>query len=173
MPITLQSLNESGHDTFMAICGPVFEHSAWIADRTWPARPFGSIDQLHAAMCEIVHAAPVESQLQLIQAHPDLVGRLAREGRLTAQSTIEQTVAGLTGLNWEEASQFDRCNAEYKDRFGFPFVICARENKKDAILAAFSARLQNDRDTEIATALTEIFKIARLRLTDAVTESIR
>jgi 2-oxo-4-hydroxy-4-carboxy-5-ureidoimidazoline decarboxylase len=168
MPVTLKNLNEADHVTFVTICGPIFEHSPWIAERTWLARPFESIAQLHAAMCNIVSASSVGEQLQLIRAHPDLVGRLAREGRLTQQSTAEQTAAGLTHLPADEAEQFDEYNAEYKNRFGFPFIICARENKKDAILAAFPRRLNNTRESEISTALQEIFKIARLRLADAI-----
>jgi OHCU decarboxylase len=121
-------------------------------------------------MCGIVKSSSVDEQLQLIRAHPDLVGRLAREGRLTAQSSIEQAAAGLTHLTADEARQFDTYNLAYKNRFGFPFVICARENRKAAILAAFPRRLNNTRETEIATALQEIFKIARLRLADVVSE---
>jgi 2-oxo-4-hydroxy-4-carboxy-5-ureidoimidazoline decarboxylase len=170
MSITLKSLNEMDQDAFVAICGPVFEHSPWIAEEVWLARPFISISQLHAAMCGIVNNSSPKQQLQLIQAHPDLVGKLAREGKLTAQSTAEQTAAGLTRLTALEAETFDRYNTHYQSRFGFPFVICARQNKKEAILAAFPTRLKNDRDREIATALSEILEIARLRLKEAVSE---
>ncbi|MCP6756244.1 2-oxo-4-hydroxy-4-carboxy-5-ureidoimidazoline decarboxylase, partial [Klebsiella pneumoniae] len=89
--------------------------------------------------------------------------RLAREGQLTTESTREQSAAGLAALLPEEIDLFERYNADYRSKFGFPFVICARENKKEAILAAFSVRLKNTREQEIDTALTEIAKIARLR----------
>jgi len=171
MPITLQQLNASDLAAFVAVCGPVFEHSPWIAERTGTARPFESISKLHEAMCTIVGESSTDEQLNLIRAHPDLVGRLAREGRLTAQSANEQAAAGLAELSELEAAEFDRYNTAYRDRFGFPFVICARENRKAAILAAFPRRLQNDRQTEITTALVEIYKIARLRLLEAVAES--
>ena len=104
---------------------------------------FRSVEHLHQAMCNIVAASTQEKQLALIRAHPDLVGRLAREGRLTASSTAEQAAAGLTQLTALEAEAFNRYNAQYQSRFGFPFVICARQNKKEAILAAFPVRLQN------------------------------
>ena len=144
--------------------GPVFEHSPWIAARAAARRPFASIDSLHAALCEVVAGSTPEEQLTLIRAHPDLVGKIV----LTAESKGEQAAAGLTDVSAEEVAHFDRYNREYKARFGFPFVICARLNKKDAILAAFPIRLQNSAETERVTALCEIYKIARLRLTDLI-----
>ena len=125
---------------------------------------------LHAALCDAMYAATVEEQTQLIASHPDLVGRLAKEGRLTRESTAEQSAAGLSELSADDVATFERYNTAYRGRFGFPFVICARENKKDAILAAFPVRLQNSREAEIAAALAEIAKIAKLRLYDAVSE---
>jgi OHCU decarboxylase len=168
---SLVQLNAIDRDTFVAVCGPLFEHSPWIAERTLPRRPFASLDALHAALCDTMYAAGVDEQLKLIASHPDLVGRLAREGRLTRESTAEQTAAGLTQLTGDEIAAFERFNAEYRAKFDFPFVICARENKKAAILAAFRRRLANSREQEIATALGEIAKIARLRLLDRVSES--
>lgn len=166
----LHQLNVSDCQSFVAICGGFFEHSPWIAQRAWEARPFASLSDLHEAMCRIVAGSAVDEQLGLIRAHPDLVGRLARQRRLTAASSAEQAAAGLSELSAGESAAFDRYNAEYQQRFGFPFVICARENRKQAILEAFPRRLGNDRDQEIANALTEIFKIARLRMADAISE---
>ena len=150
----------------MRLLGPVFEHSPWIAERAAAARPFANIASLHGAMCDVVRAATEDEQLALIRAHPDLVGRVV----LTAESQGEQTAAGLTDLSPDEVAQFDRYNREYKTRFEFPFVICARLNKKDAILAAFPVRLQNSATQERTTALGEIFKIAQLRLNDLIHE---
>jgi len=170
MNSSLQNLNAMDRDAFVGICGPFFEHSPWIAQRTWDRRPFATRDALHDALCETVRRAPVEEQIKLIASHPDLVGRLAREGNLTRESMSEQAAAGLRALSDFEVKQFERYNAVYREKFGFPFVICARENKKDAILAAFPIRLNNSREQEIQTALEEISKIARLRLFDAVFE---
>jgi OHCU decarboxylase len=117
-------------------------------------------------MCEVVRAASADEHLTLIRAHPDLVGRVV----LTAESQGEQSAAGLTELSPGEVARFDRYNREYQARFGFPFVICARLNKKEAILAAFPVRLQNSAEDERATALEEIFKIAQLRLADLIHE---
>ena len=166
----LSTLNAADRSGFVAVCGPLFEHSPWVAERTWPLQPFATREALHAALCEAMYAATVDEQVQLIASHPDLVGRLAREGRLTRESTGEQASAGLASLTESEAAEFDRYNAAYRERFGFPFVICARENKKAAILAAFPVRLGHTREREISTALAEIAKIAKLRLFDAVSE---
>jgi 2-oxo-4-hydroxy-4-carboxy-5-ureidoimidazoline decarboxylase len=103
-----------------------------------------------------------EKQLALIRAHPDLVGKLALAGTLTRESTSGQASAGLDKLSALEVELFQTNNAAYQEKFGFPFVICARLNKKDAILNGFRVRLQNSRDQEIMTALAEIGKIAWL-----------
>jgi 2-oxo-4-hydroxy-4-carboxy-5-ureidoimidazoline decarboxylase len=113
--------------------------------------------------------ASEDRRIALIAAHPDLAGRVAREGRLTPASRCEQAAAGLDRLGTVEIARFDAANAAYREQFGFPFVICAREHDQASILAALERRARNDRATEIATALGEIAKIARLRLEDAVT----
>ena len=164
MSYALSHINELPREEFVRLAGPVFEHSPWIAERTAPVRPFASVAALHAAMCGVVRAATADEQLALIRAHPDLVGRVV----LTAESQGEQTAAGLTDLSPEEVALFDRYNREYQARFHFPFVICARLNRKDAILAAFPARLKNSAEEERGAALSEIFKIAQLRLTDLI-----
>ena len=164
MPHTLPQLNALPVAEFVAAVGPVFEHSPWIAERAAGQRPYASLEALHTALCAVVADATPDEQLTLIRAHPDLVGRIV----LTAESKGEQTAAGLTALSPEEVALFDQYNRAYQARFGFPFVICARLNKKDAILAAFPIRLQNTRETERAIALAEIYKIARLRLADLI-----
>lgn len=170
MKATLAELNAADLPRFLAVCGPLFEHSPWIAERTWPQRPFASLDALHQALVATVDGATQAEQVALIAAHPDLVGRAALAGQLTKESTSEQAAAGLGGLSADEVRQFQEYNHAYREKFGFPFVICARQNKKDAILAAFPVRLVNTRDEEITTALAEIAKIGRLRLIDAVEE---
>ena len=167
---TLGRLNAMGRDDFVGVCGGLFEGSPWVAERAFDRRPFASVADLHDKLCAVVAEASEDEQLALARAHPDLVGRLAREGRLTSESTIEQRAAGLSDLSPVEVDLFERNNAAYRDKFGFPFVICARENRKEAILAAFPIRLANDRDAEVRAALAEVGKIARLRLIDAVWE---
>lgn len=166
--MTINELNSLSHNEFVRIVGPVFEHSPWIAEATWVKRPFASVEVLHAALCETVRSAGEDAQLALIRAHPDLVGRLALAAWLTKESTREQASAGLDKLSSEEVEWFQTNNAAYQTKFGFPFIICARLNKKEAILRGFKVRLQNSREQEIKTALEEIGKIAYLRLRDII-----
>jgi 2-oxo-4-hydroxy-4-carboxy-5-ureidoimidazoline decarboxylase len=163
---SIAEVNEWGAHDFVRVFGPVFEHSPWVAERTWAKRPFASLETLHRALCGTVAEAPEAEQLALIRAHPDLVGRAALAGTLTPASVGEQASAGLDRLTPEEAARFQDLNHAYRTRFDFPFVICARLNKKEAILSGFAARLQNPRAQEIQTALSEIGKIAWLRLLD-------
>ena len=165
---TLEALNALSVDAFTAAIGFAFEDSPWIARAAAGQRPFSSLDALHAALVRIVAAAPREQQVALIAAHPDLAGRVAREGRLTPSSQREQGRAGLDRLTPAETARFDAANRRYRERFGFPFVICVREHDKASILRALETRAAHERDAEIATALAEIAKIARLRLEDAV-----
>jgi OHCU decarboxylase len=165
---SIAALNAADRDAFVAAIGFVFEDSPWIAAAAWERRPFADRDALHGTLVGIVEAAPVERRVALIAAHPDLAGRVAREGRLTAASTSEQRSAGLDQLTDAQRGRFDAANGAYRARFGFPFVICAREHDAESILDAMERRVANDRELEIATALAEIAKIARLRLEDAV-----
>ncbi len=166
--MTLDSINALDRAGFVAKLGHLFEHSPWVAEETWPQRPFRDVEQLHAALCATMRAASRERQLALIVAHPDLAGRLAQQKKLTQESTREQASAGLDALSDAELAEFQRINAEYRERFGFPFIICARLNAKDAILRAMQTRLPNSPEQEFATALAEIEKIAKLRLLDVV-----
>ena len=165
---TLEHLNTCSVDDFVSAVGFAFEDSPWIAEAAAGDRPFAHRDDLCAAMVAIVMDATARAQVELIAAHPDLAGRVAREGRLTAASTAEQAGAGLNDLTRADIARFDRANGAYRTKFGFPFVICARENTTASILDAIERREQNDRATEIATALAEIAKIAKLRIEDTV-----
>jgi 2-oxo-4-hydroxy-4-carboxy-5-ureidoimidazoline decarboxylase len=167
---TLAELNRAQRDEFVGMVGPAFEHSPWIAEATWPRRPFTDMEGLHGALCATVNSADEGQQLALIRAHPDLAGRAALAGTLTPASTGEQSSAGLNKLTANELAQFQSLNRAYRDKFGFPFVICARLNNKEAILTGFRVRLEHSRAEEIKTALGEIGKIAYLRLKDIVTE---
>lgn len=166
--LTLAQVNALDRPGFVVAFGHLFEGSPWIVEAAWDARPFATLDTLQDALVAVMYAAPVERQVALIQSHPDLVGRAALAGTLTPASTGEQAAAGLDQLTPDEIVTFTRLNAEYRQRFGFPFVICARENKKESILAGFAQRMSHTRDDEITTALGEITKICRLRLLDTI-----
>ena len=170
MPMQLSLLNRLDREGFVDAVGHIFEHSPWIAAAAWEQRPFATLELLHAAMVDVVAAAREAEQIALIRAHPDLAGRMALAGQLGAESTREQAAAELTTLSADELERFTSYNQAYRERFGFPFVICARDNKKEAILKAFPIRLNHSRDEEIRTALHEISRIAWLRLCDAVTD---
>jgi OHCU decarboxylase len=156
-------------ETFVATFGPVFEHSAWIPeaafDRGLPADA-DRAEGLHRALWAVLRAASKSEQRALIEAHPDLAGRLARAGRLTADSTKEQASAGLDRLTDAERARFIRLNDAYRARFGFPFVMAIKGRSKAEILAAFERRISNDAAREHSTALAEIEKITWLRLLD-------
>ena len=164
MSYSIDEINHLSHDEFIKIVGPVFEHSPWVAERGWSSRPFSTGKHLHTTLRHIVENATPAEQMSLIRAHPDLVGRVV----LTAESQQEQTAAGFTDLTAEEIDTFQRYNHDYKARFDFPFVICARKNKKEAILVAFPKRLLHSAEVEQKTALNEIFQIALLRIGDLI-----
>lgn len=166
--MTLSRLNALDRAAFTAALGHLFEHSPWVAEETWPKRPFRDAAHLHAELCATMRAAPPAQQRALIEAHPDLAGRLALQNRLTAESTREQASAGLNRLSSAELTGFQHLNTTYRAKFGFPFIICARLSSKDAILTAMQARLGNAAEKEFTTALAEIEKIARLRLDDVL-----
>lgn len=160
----LQALSAADRATFVARLGGIFEHSPWIAERAWASRPFDSVAALHRAMLAVLETATPDEQLGLIRAHPELAGKEAAAGTLTADSTSEQRGAGLDRCSAEELARLQRLNAAYRERFGFPFVMAVKGRSRFEIMDALEARLANDRDTEFRTCLTEIGKIARFRL---------
>ncbi|MCE7876318.1 MAG: 2-oxo-4-hydroxy-4-carboxy-5-ureidoimidazoline decarboxylase [Betaproteobacteria bacterium PRO3] len=128
--------------------------------------PPSSCERIIASTTRMPRTASEAEKVALIRAHPELAGREAREGTLTRESEREQAAAGLGTLDTAEAAELRALNARYLDRFGFPFVICARQNRKDAIMGTLRARLANSRDQEIANAIAQIGEIARLRIAD-------
>lgn len=170
--LPISEVNRLDVDGAVALLGGIFEHSPWIVRDSWGKAPFSSVTALHAALCHTVRSSPPADQLDLIRAHPDLVGHAARAGTLTPESSGEQLTAGLgpDDLTPEEVDAFTTYNAAYQARFGFPFVICARDNRKTSILNGFQHRLGNDPATERNTAIREIERIAWHRLSDLVVD---
>lgn len=166
--LSIQALNAMEKDEFAGRLGGIYEHSPWVAERASEQRPFQDSSALAAAMRLAVETATDAEKLALIRAHPDLAGKLARAGALTGSSAREQAGLGLDRLGDEEYERFTRLNENYRERFGFPFVICVRLTDKAGILAAFGSRLENDLPAEISEALRQIHHIARLRLGDLV-----
>ena len=162
--MTLEELDQLDLATFRATLGGIFEHSPWVAEETWPLRPFASIDALHAALCKAVVDAGEEAQLALLRAHPQLAGKAALRGELTESSTQEQQGAGLDQCSAEEYARLHELNAQYEQRFGFPFILAVRGHTRASILANMAARVDNPRDEEFAEALHQVERIARFRL---------
>ncbi len=159
------SVDETEAFAFAARYGHLFEHSPWVVERTWQRRPFADRQALHDTLLATVAEASPAEQLALVRAHPELAGRLA-PGLLTHSSQAEQSGAGLRDLNHEELQLFQQLNKDYRDRFGFPFVICVRLTDKAGILAAMQRRLQSDPALELREALRQIGYISALRLAD-------
>ncbi len=166
--ITIEDVNGLDREGFVSRFGAIYESSPWVAEAAWRERPFADLCGLHAAFVRAVREAPSERQLALIRSHPDLAGKAAISGELTAESAREQASAGLGSLTPEEYEDFHRLNGAYREKFGFPFVVCVREHSKETILASAAARLGHSQPEEVETALGEIDKIARLRLLDLV-----
>src|SRR5688572_6887615 len=130
---TLAKLNAMDRDEFTRVLGPVFERSPWIAEEAWAYRPFESFDRLHRVLCDVVWLSATSRQIELIRAHPELGGKAALAGGLTAASAQEQASAGLRRLSRDDVAQLQELNRTYRQQFGFPFVICARLNRKESI----------------------------------------
>ena len=155
--------------TFVDRYGGVFEHSAFIAERAYPkmARETTfNASNVHVALCHAFREASRDERLGVLKAHPDLAGRLAIVGKLTEQSRQEQAGAGLDRLTREEHDRFTALNRQYKERFGFPFIIAVKGLGKDDILRAFEKRIRNTEPDEFVTSCDEVEKIALHRLRD-------
>jgi 2-oxo-4-hydroxy-4-carboxy-5-ureidoimidazoline decarboxylase len=161
---TLSAINAMNVAGFTKAFGDVAEHSPWVAERAASARPFADRDAIIDAFAAAMRAATHREQLALIRAHPDLATR----ARLTKDSTDEQKGAGLDTLNPNEWARFIDLNAQYKKRFGFPFILAVKGATKERIIASFEARIRNDPKAEFDMALTQIARIIRFRLEDRV-----
>jgi 2-oxo-4-hydroxy-4-carboxy-5-ureidoimidazoline decarboxylase len=166
--VSLDSLNAADEAQFVAALGDIYEHAPWVARAVCAQRPFATLAALNEAMTAAVRAAPLEQRLALIKGHPDLAGKAARAGTMTAHSKAEQASAGLDRLTDAEFDEFRRRNDAYRKKFEFPFIICVRRHGKDSILHQFERRLRNDAAAETEAALAEIFRIVALRLDQRV-----
>jgi N-carbamoyl-L-amino-acid hydrolase len=171
MPLTLDQLNAAPLSEALQMLDGLYEHSPWIAERALAQRPFASLAQLKHAMTRVLDEAGVEPQLALIRAHPELAGKAMVSRTLTAESTNEQTRAGLTNCTPEEFAHIQQLNAAYNARFGFPFILAVRGPRgtgltKAQIIEAFERRVHGHPDFERAECLRNIHRIAEIRLND-------
>ena len=160
----IAATNRMDRMAFVATFGDIFEHSPWVAERAFGARPFASIAALHDAMTAAVRTASRDEQLALLRLHPDLAGKEAQEGTMTDSSVAEQASAGLDRLTKAEIAELTQLNAAYRNKHGCPFIIAVRQHTKDGIFAEFARRLGNDSTTELAADLQQIFASTRMRL---------
>ena len=168
--MTIGELNSLDSAGFVAAIGWVFEDSPWVAEAAWPRHPFATLDALYRAMVDAVRSAGEDAQLALIRAHPELAGKAAVRGRLTADSKAEQSGAGLNQCSPQEFARLQELNRAYNAKFGFPFILAVKGLDRAAIIARFAERLERDRATEFEEALQQIARIAWLRLEALVEE---
>jgi 2-oxo-4-hydroxy-4-carboxy-5-ureidoimidazoline decarboxylase len=166
--VPLEQLNAASADDFVAALAGIYEHSPWVAAAVAGQRPFVSLAALDAAMAAAVRTASPEQQLALVALHPDLAGKAARAGAMTAESISEQGGAGLDRLSKTEYARFHHLNDAYREKFRFPFILCVRRHTRDSILRQYERRLQSTPEAELKTTLVEICRIAALRLNDRV-----
>ncbi|MCG6882846.1 MAG: allantoinase PuuE [Silicimonas sp.] len=168
-PPDFERPSEMGEARFVEAFGGVFEHSPWIAERAYRLELGPTHDTasgLHSVLVRVFRGASEEERLAVLNAHPDLAGKLAAAKRLTEASTSEQAGAGLDALYDDERAEFEALNAEYTEKFGFPFIIAVRDHNKSSILEAFRGRIRNDRSAEFAEACRQVERIAEFRLRD-------
>ena len=165
---TLDAVNTADAGLFAAWFAGICEDSPWVAVRAARRRPFASVADLADAFAAVLAEASATEQRAVLQAHPDLAGKLARAGAVAAQSRSEQRGAGLDQLTDAEFERFDGLNREYRDRFGFPFIFAVKGAGKAEILEAFERRLPNAVDVERAEAIRQVGRIMRFRLMEAV-----
>lgn len=164
----LAELNTMDVHAFVGALGSTFEHSPWVAEAAHAARPFASVDALHAAMMAAVRGAPRDVQVRFLCAHPELAGREAEAGTMTNDSVGEQASAGLNALTRAELDELRTLNAAYLARHGFPFLIAVRRHTKAQIFERLRERVGRDTAGELQEALAQIGVITRLRLDQRV-----
>lgn len=168
---TPAQLSDLDRADFIAAIGGVFEHSPWVMARAWEMRPFSSRADLDAALVKVIREAGRDELLALIEAHPELAGKAAIRGDLTADSAREQAGAGLNACSPEEFELIQRLNRAYRARFGWPFIVAVKGMTRHDIIAAMERRLPQTSAEEFVEALAQILRIAGFRLDELLTDA--
>jgi 2-oxo-4-hydroxy-4-carboxy-5-ureidoimidazoline decarboxylase len=161
-----RKVEASERGRFMETYGALFDHSPWVVERAWDMLPFADAKELHRAFLQVIAEASRAERLALARAHPELADKVAMAQGLTASSAKEQASAGLDRLSPAEYETFHALNAAYREKHGFPFIICVKLNNRASILAAMRARLEQDSEVELDEAMTQVGLISRLRLAE-------
>jgi 2-oxo-4-hydroxy-4-carboxy-5-ureidoimidazoline decarboxylase len=164
MGLSITQINAMEQAAFVAALGGLFEHSPWVAEAAWAARPFADGADLHAKMAAAMHAAPFRRALALLRAHPELAGRAMVSNALTADSANEQTRSGLTQCSPAEFDRLRQLNAAYNAKFGWPFILAVKQLDRSTIIKTFEERLANNAAGEFTACLSNIEAITRMRL---------
>ncbi|WP_066739017.1 2-oxo-4-hydroxy-4-carboxy-5-ureidoimidazoline decarboxylase [Cupriavidus sp. D384] len=165
---TITQLNAMPEAEFIKVLGGIYEHSPWFAEAVAKQRPFANAAELAAALRSAVDAAGQDAQVKLVRAHPELAGKAAVRGELTAESTREQAGAGLDQCTAEEFQRLQDLNTAYNRKFGFPFILAVRGYDRHGIIDAFARRIENEPAVELQTCINQIHRIAQFRLNDLV-----
>ena len=163
--LTVAELNEVDSETFVDTLGGIYETSPWVAERASEARPFDSVDEIQETMKRVVQNATREKKLELLRAHPDLGERT----KMTDASKKEQASAGLDQLSEEQYEAFQRLNEQYREKFGFPFIMAVKNESTEVIREAMERRVEQSNSAEFQTAIEEVHTIARFRLEELLT----
>ena len=163
--LTVAELNEVDSEIFVDILGEIYETSPWVAERASEARPFDSVDEIQETMKRVVRSATREKKLELLRAHPDLGERT----EMTDASKKEQASAGLDQLSEEQYEAFQRLNEQYREKFGFPFIMAVKNESTEVIREAMEQRVEQSNSAEFQTAIEEVHTIARFRLEELLT----
>lgn len=168
MLLTLDAINAMSRADFTAALGDIFEHAPWVAESAWNVRPFDTVKELHQSMFNALRGRGPMDRIAFLNGHPDLGGALARARAMTAESNAEQGGLGLDRLDDARFARFEAMNADYRHRFGIPFILCVRRHTRASVLRQFARRLKSPLAVERDAAFQEVFHITRLRVADRV-----
>ncbi len=169
--IPLKEVNNFSYENFIAVFGSVIEEGRFAAAWVWESRPFSGVEGVCTAFADFLHSLSYRSKRGVVRCYPDLAGKLSEKGALSQESTREHVVAGLLELTDEDRKELTTLNDNYKSKFNFPFVVCARENKTETIKRELKIRVRNDEEEEVNNAIGEIIKISGYRIKDLITSS--
>ncbi|XP_068121116.1 putative 2-oxo-4-hydroxy-4-carboxy-5-ureidoimidazoline decarboxylase [Hyperolius riggenbachi] len=168
----IQTVNDMNYEAFLDNFGNIIEKCPLVAAAVWSKLPFSSLHEMEECVYEFIDSLPPSGKEGILRCHPDLAGRELASGSLTMESQKEQRQAGLTSLSTEEREQLGLLNFQYKTKFAFPFVICAKMSDKDKILQEISRRLRNDPSQELLKGIEEVKKICHLRVQDILSKGL-